>query len=110
MATGQRKASWTRLPDESWGVLVVGPQADKFAGKAVPVASRTRGEQMVELHEVVQSWENGRKCTYTKKPRGNGAPPLKPRGKVEITSEQIRELLENKPVTIKGVTIKWVSG
>ena len=104
-----RKASWTRLPDGAWGVKVEGPNANKFAGKTIPVFSRRRQtNQNVELGVLVQSWEANTKATYTPAPKKGEPPPMKPRGKVEVTQADLTKLITEGNVTIKGVTLLFV--
>lgn len=103
------KASWTKLPDESWGVKVEGAGAAKLAGKKIMVFSfRKQTEREVELGKIVQNWKNGTSATYmVVSKQKNGPPPMKPRGKITVGPADMRDMIENGHVTVNGVTIVW---
>jgi hypothetical protein len=107
----QIKARWTKLADESWGIQVEGPKADTLAGKTVVVRKRNGELKEVTLYQLVQSWERKTKATYTVPPRKkNSAPPQKPRGKIEVTTGDIKAMFESGYVTVGGVTLVWTGG
>lgn len=98
------EASFRRLEGGLWGVAVEGPDAPKFAGKTVSVTKRSGEVKDVELHELVQQWDGGTKASYTVRPK-KGAPPVRPRGTVEVTKADLAALRRDGTVSVDGVTL-----
>lgn len=109
--TGTRKAGWARLSDGSWGVRVEGPDANKFAGKKIPVTKKDGTSQDVTLGDLVQSWKGNTFATYMvmRKARKGTPPPQRPRGQITVSLADLNTMMQQGSVTVSGVTLVWAA-